>query len=86
MDWIDAVLGLLGVISLACFSFAIRQSLCAKQAAAAAWRDLAAFKTEVAKGYASTAALDKTEERIMGELKEINRTIGRLFEDIRASR
>lgn len=83
MDWIDAVLGLLGVFSLACFSFSIRQALCAKQAAAWVGRDLAAFKTEVAKGYASTAALDKTEERIMGELKEINRKIGRLFEETR---
>lgn len=80
MDWIDAVLGLLGVLSLAAFSFSIRQALSAKQAATRVELELADFKTEIAKDYATNRALDKVQERIMHELEKLNKKLDRLFE------
>ncbi len=80
MDWIDAVLGLLGVLSLAAFGFSIRLALCAKTAAANVERQLGKFMTEVAKTYASSKALDKTEKRIMDELEKIGDRLNRLIE------
>ncbi len=67
--------------------FSIRQALDAKAAVAQANVDLANvrteladFRTEVAKDYATTRALDKVQERIMGELKELNKKLDRLIE------
>ena len=80
MDWVDAVLGLLGVVSIAAFGFSIRLALCAKAKAAGVELALANFKTEVAKDYATGRALDKVQERIMGMLDQINEKIDRLVE------
>ena len=83
MDWAT----LIGILATLAFSavgvalrFAIRQALDAKQAAAKVELDLANFRTEVAKDYATGRALDKVQERIMGELEKLNKKIDRLFE------
>ncbi len=83
MDWMTfigiAVPLAFGAIGIA-LRFAIRQALCAKQAAAQVELDLANFKTEVAKDYATGRALDKVQERIMGEFEKLNKKFDRLFE------
>lgn len=92
MDWITLIEIVAGVASVAfgaigfVLRFAIRQALCAKQAAARVERDLAAFKTEVAKDYATNRALDKVQERIMRALDDLNKKFDRLFEGMRADR
>ena len=83
MDWITLIEIVAGVAFGAIgfvLRFAIRQALCAKQAAAQVERDLAAFRTEVAKDYATGRALDKVQERIMRELQELNKKLDRLVE------
>ena len=60
--------------------FAIRHALCATQAAAQVELDLANFKTEVAKDYATGRALDKVQDRIMDELEKLNKKLDRLVE------
>ena len=83
MDWttLIAILAplVIGILSLA-LRFAIRQALDAKQAVANIALDLANFKTEVAKDYATGRALDKVQERIMGMLDQINEKIDRLVD------
>ncbi len=79
MDWIDAVLSLLGVLSLAAFGFSIRLSLGVRAA-------LAELRIEIAKDYATTRALDKVQERIMEEIKDLSKKFDRLFEQRRDGR
>ena len=83
MDWttLIAILAPLafGILGVA-LRFAIRQALDAKQAASQVELDLANFKTEVAKNYATGRALDKVQERIMAELEKINKKIDRFLE------
>lgn len=83
MDWttfIGIVASLaFGAIGVA-LRFSIRQALDAKQAAGQVELDLANFRTEVAKDYATERALDKVQERIMVELEKINKKIDRLVE------
>lgn len=86
MDWIDAVLGLLGVLSLAAFGFSIRLALCAKTAAANVERQLGKFMTEVAKTYASNDDLTNVDKRIMHELEKIGQKLDRLIEQRRDGR
>jgi len=83
MDWVT--LG--GIVASLAFGtigvalrFAIRQALCAKQAATKIELDLANFRTEVAKDYATGRALDKVQERIMNELEKVNKKLDRLVE------
>ena len=83
MDWVT----LIGIVASLAFGaigfalrFAIRQTLCASRAAAKVELDLANFKTEVAKDYATGRALDKVQERIMGELEKLNKKVDRLIE------
>ena len=83
MDWMT----LIGIVVTLAFSaigvalrFSIRQALDAKQAASQVELDLANFKTEVAKDYATGRALDKMQERIMVELEKINKKIDRLVD------
>ncbi|KKK75148.1 hypothetical protein LCGC14_2876640 [marine sediment metagenome] len=83
MDWITLI-GIAATLAVSAIGialrFAVRQALDAKQAAAGVELDLANFKTEVAKDYATGRALDKVQERIMGELEKLNKKFDRLFE------
>jgi hypothetical protein len=86
MGWIDAVLGLLGVISLATFGFAIRLALCAKAAAAKVERQLGAYKVEVAEKYATIGYLKDVENRIANHLRSIEEKLDRWIEGPRSER
>ena len=83
MDWVTFI----GVVATLAFTtigvalrFAIRHALCATQAAAQVELDLANFKTEVAKDYATARSLDKVQDRIMDELEKLNKKLDRLVE------
>ena len=82
MDW--TLIGIVATLAAGtvgfAMRFAIRQALDAKQAAGKVELDLANFKTEVAKDYATGRALDKVQERIMGMLDQINEKIDRLVD------
>lgn len=86
MDWIDAVLGLLGLLSLAAFGFSIRLALCAKAAAAGVERELGAYKVEVAEKYATIRYLKDVEDRIVDHLKSIEEKLDRWIEGGRGER
>ena len=79
MDWVDAVLGLLGVVSIAAFGFSIRLALCAKAKAAGVELALANFKTEVAERYVSVTYLKDVEGRLMMLLEKIEKKFDRLL-------
>ena len=83
MDWMTLI-GIVATLAAGAVGFAlrfsIRQALDAKQAAGKVELDLANFKTEVAKDYATGRALDKVQERIMGMLDQINEKIDRLVD------
>ncbi len=76
MEWTDFV-SFISIPLTVIVGFAVRQAQLARKEASDCREDLAAYKTEVAKDYASIGYLKDVEKRIMAQLEKIEGKIDR---------